>query len=414
MPTCRPTRCSCRSTASAGSSARLVESLRRLDYPAAKLDVRLLLEEDDEETRAALAGWPLPPHFRVVLVPPALPRTKPKALNYGLALAHGRLVCIFDAEDIPEPGQLRLAAATFAAHPDIACLQARLAMFNWRDNWLSRQFALEYAMLFDVLLPCLDRLDLPLPLGGTSNHFRAEVLEEVGGWDAFNVTEDADLGMRLRRFGHRCATLPVSTWEEAPNTLGQWLPQRTRWLKGWIQTYVVHMREPRRLRAELGPAGFLAFQLLVAGPVVSALAYPVFTALVVLHTLRGDLLLGSGWWPDLALRLLAGGNLVLFFLSVPALCLVALRRRRMPGMIFEIITSPFCWFLVSAAAYRALWQYATDPFTWEKTEHGRDRSSAPVPLKGRGSRRGCPSRHEDGGAGERAAAQPVEREVRLR
>ena len=95
-------------------------------------------------------------------------------------------------------------------------MQARLAIDNASDGWLSRHFAAEYAGQFDVFLPALAKLRLPLPLGGTSNHFRADVLRKVGGWDPFNVTEDADLGMRLARFGYRTGVIGSTTWEEAP------------------------------------------------------------------------------------------------------------------------------------------------------------------------------------------------------
>ncbi|ESR26145.1 hypothetical protein N177_1004 [Lutibaculum baratangense AMV1] len=391
---------------------RLIVALSRLDYPRAKLDIKILVERDDAETRAEIGRQALPDHFEIVVVPPAEPRTKPKALNFGLTLRRGSLVCIFDAEDAPDPGQLRLAAATFAAHPEITCLQARLTMFNWRDNWLSRQFALEYAVLFELILPYLDRLALPLPLGGTSNHFQAEILERLGGWDAYNVTEDADLGIRLARGGHRCATIASTTWEEAPVTLEQWIPQRTRWLKGWMQTYVVHMRHPVRLLRELGLKRFLAFQLVIAGPGLSAVVHPASLAVVLLYTLRGDLLLGGEDWADVAFRWIAGGNLFAAYIASFILAAIALRRRPMGEMTLEIVTMPFYWLLVSAAALRALVQFFRAPFRWEKTEHGRDRSDGRLALPAEAPAVGGLG-HEHGGTGQFAPPQPVEGEVRL-
>ena len=215
--------------------AQLVSSLAGLAYPRCKLDIKLVVEADDHETRLALATHALPSHFEIVVVPPALPLTKPKALNYALAFARGSLLTVFDAEDIPEPGQLRLAAEAFAASaPDIVCLQARLAFYNADENWLTRQLAIEYAVLFDLQLPMLAALGCAFPLGGTSNHFRTAALHRVGRWDPHNVTEDADLGFRLARHGYRCRVIAASTHEEANVALGNWLNQRARWLKGFL------------------------------------------------------------------------------------------------------------------------------------------------------------------------------------
>jgi cellulose synthase/poly-beta-1,6-N-acetylglucosamine synthase-like glycosyltransferase len=215
---------------------QLVRSLAALRYPRHKLDIKLVVESEDHETRTALARCRLPPGFEVIVVPPALPLTKPKALNYALAFARGSLLTVFDAEDIPEPGQLRLAADIFAASgPEIACLQARLAFYNSHENWLARQFAIEYAVLFDLQLPMLSALSCAFPLGGTSNHFRTAALKRVGRWDPYNVTEDADLGFRLARHGYRCRAIAASTHEEANVALANWMQQRARWLKGFLR-----------------------------------------------------------------------------------------------------------------------------------------------------------------------------------
>ncbi len=235
----------------------LVAALEALDYPPAKLDIKLVLEEVDAETIAAANALHLPPHFEVMVVPDGAPRTKPRALNYALQFATGDYLVIYDAEDRPDPDQLRKAAGRFRDAPrEVVCLQARLTFDNASENWLSKQFAIEYASLFAGILPMLDAARLPLPLGGTSNHFRTGILRKIGAWDPHNVTEDADLGIRLYRrgFGPRC-WIPT-TYEEAACQPGNWLRQRTRWLKGWVQTYGVHMRQPFRLARELGVGGF--------------------------------------------------------------------------------------------------------------------------------------------------------------
>ena len=213
-----------------------------------------MVEEDDLETVAAakaLLDGDVP--FEIIEVPPGGPRTKPKAANYALAFARGEYLVVYDAEDRPERDQLKKAVATFRASPrQTACLQARLNFYNADHNWLTKMFALDYALWFDTLLPGLDRIGVPMPLGGTSNHFRTSVLRDIGGWDAFNVTEDADIGIRLSQLGYRVSMLDSNTFEEAPVTIGAWLKQRSRWLKGYMQTWLVHMRDPLALVRRTG------------------------------------------------------------------------------------------------------------------------------------------------------------------
>lgn len=349
----------------------LVHALRRLDWPAAKLDIKLILEAADRETVAAARALSLPGNVEIVVVPDVSPRTKPKALNYALPLSRGEYLVIYDAEDRPEPGQLRRAFDAFAAGPpNLATVQARLNIYNADDNWLTRQFTLEYSALFDGLLPTLDRLNLPIPLGGTSNHFRVSALKWLMAWDPFNVTEDADLGTRLARAGYRCQVIASTTYEEAPRRFGSWVCQRTRWLKGFVQTWLVHMRKPSALWRELGPRGFLAFQVMVGGTVLSALVHPWFYALLGYALFGGggflarpESLVGLPFWT------IAWFDLVTGYAAAMALAFLAARRRGLGRLSWEILLMPVYWLLISAAAYRALWQYMTAPFKWEKTEH---------------------------------------------
>ncbi len=262
----------------------LVEALDRIAWPKSKLEIKLVCEEDDFATLEALRALALPRNMEVVEAPVFGPRTKPKALAYAFPLVSGEFVALYDAEDHPHPMQLVHAWQKFeASAPDLACVQAPLEISNRGSGPVSLMFGFEYAALFRGLLPWLSRKRLLLPLGGTSNHFRRAVLEDVGGWDPYNVTEDADLGVRLARFGYRTETVPCPTYEAAPDTLGTWLLQRTRWFKGWMQTWLVHMRDPFRLARDLGFGSFLIAQILFAGMVVSALAHPflVLTAFVL-------------------------------------------------------------------------------------------------------------------------------------
>ncbi|MGZ9113356.1 MAG: glycosyltransferase family 2 protein, partial [Brevundimonas sp.] len=233
--------------------SQLIDRLSRLDYPADRLQGLLVLEAHDHDTIAAALATPQPDWLEVFVVPAGKPQTKPRALNCALAHATGDLLTVYDAEDEPDPLQLREAAARFAADPTgrLACLQAPLRIRrSWTSDaspFLDRQFAAEYASLFETALPGIARLGLPFPLGGTSNHFRTDVLSAVEGWDSWNVTEDADLGFRLWRQGWRLGVMSRPTWETPPGGLDNWLPQRTRWLKGYMQTWGVHTRQPWRL-----------------------------------------------------------------------------------------------------------------------------------------------------------------------
>ncbi len=349
----------------------LLSALQRLDWPAAKLDIKLILEAADRETVAAARALRLPGNVEIVVVPDVGPRTKPKALNYALPLARGEYLVIYDAEDRPEHDQLRRAFHAFSAGPpNLATVQARLNIYNIRDNWLTRQFTIEYSALFDGLLPTLDRLELPIPLGGTSNHFRVSALRWLMAWDPYNVTEDADLGTRLARAGYRCQVIASTTYEEAPRRFASWVCQRTRWLKGFVQTWLVHMRKPGALWRELGARGFLAFQVMVGGTVLSALVHPWFYAMVGYELFGGggflahpESLLGLPFWT------IAWFDLITGYLAAMALGLLALRRRGLGRLSWQILLMPAYWLLISAAAYRALWQFATAPFKWEKTDH---------------------------------------------
>jgi glycosyltransferase XagB len=355
--------------------ASLIAALKRIDYPPEKLDIKLVLEEDDIETRAAVARIGVGAPFEIIAPSQSGPRTKPKALASALPFARGSFVVVFDAEDEPEPDQLRKAVAAFAGGPpELACVQARLAIDNASDGWLSRHFAAEYAGQFDVFLPALANLRLPLPLGGTSNHFRADVLRKVGGWDPFNVTEDADLGMRLARFGYQTGVIGSTTWEEAPVALAQWLRQRTRWFKGWLQTWIVHMRHPMRLRRELGWRGFAALQLLIGGTVLSALVHPFFFLLVVGHIGTGELFEFGRAGEEQIRKTLALATLLIGYFGAVWFGVIGLARRRMLNHSWVLATVPLYWLLLSLAAWRALYQFVKDPHLWEKTEHGLARS----------------------------------------
>ncbi|MCW6508008.1 glycosyltransferase [Lichenifustis flavocetrariae] len=349
---------------------RLTAALSRLDYPRSKLDILLMIEADDRSTLAALERLDLPACYRIVMAPDGRPRTKPRALNVALQFARGRFLVVYDAEDEPEPNQLRVALAGFRASPDVACLQARLAIDNIADSWLTRMFALEYAALFHVVNPGLAALGLPIPLGGTSNHFRADVLRRVNGWDAWNVTEDIDLGIRLARLGHRVATIPSNTFEEAPHRLDAWLAQRRRWQKGWMVTLATHSRAPLRTWEELGLWGGLAAWGMLFGTIASCLLGPFCASVVALRFWSGDLLHprthADVAWSTLSCFLVATG-----IVSAVWPILRGLRRRGLIRLCPWLLALPIFLLLLSLAAWQALFEVGGRPYFWAKTEHGQ-------------------------------------------
>jgi cellulose synthase/poly-beta-1,6-N-acetylglucosamine synthase-like glycosyltransferase len=362
----------------AKSVASLMQAIDAFDYPKEKLQVILALEPDDLATRAAIARLgPMPP-VQVLIASAMKPKTKPKALNCALPFARGSFTAVFDAEDRPDPGQLRAALDAFRSQgADVACAQASLCIHN-QESWLSRTFAAEYAGQFDVFLPGLAAMRMPLPLGGSSNHFRTAVLREVGGWDAWNVTEDADLGFRLARFGYRSVTFDSTTSEEAPIRFKAWLGQRSRWMKGWMQTWGVHMREPGRLWRQAGPRGFLTLNIIVGGNVLTALAYPVLVIELAAYLLANITGGGSGLFFTGSLAPLHVATITAGFASTVLIGLMGLSRRGRLRSGWVLALTPVYWGCLTIAAWRALWELWRDPYRWEKTEHGLTQSRPPA------------------------------------
>lgn len=347
----------------------ITAALRGMDYPLSKLDIKLVLEEGDHETIEKAKSLGLAGMFEIIRVPPSHPKTKPKACNYALAFARGDLLTIYDAEDQPEPDQLKKAVIAFKkAPPRTAVIQARLNYFNANQNWLTRMFTLEYSLWFDFYLPALEALNIPIPLGGTSNHFDMHVLRSVQAWDPYNVTEDADLGLRFTQLRYHVGVVNSTTFEEANSRLGNWIRQRSRWIKGYMQTYLVHMRHPVHLYKTLGTVGFWGFQFFIGGAVLSYLLAPLLFAMFIFWVFTKSYLLNVIFPPLLMyislFNLVIGNGLLIYLL------MISVFKRRLYRLIPYALTAPAYWLLQSVAAYKGLWQLIHNPFYWEKTTHG--------------------------------------------
>ena len=379
----------------------IVASLGRLTYPRDRLDIKLLLEADDDITIAAVERLSLSDEFDVVFVPPGLPRTKPRACNHGLLRARGELAVIFDAEDRPEADQLLKVVHAFRSVDDsVACIQAKLNYYNPRENFLTKCFALEYTAWFDLVLPGIQYLNGPIPLGGTSNHFRTDVLRKFDGWDPYNVTEDCDLGVRLATGGYRTLLIDSTTWEEANTQVGNWIRQRSRWVKGYMQTCLVHTKRAFNLVRTMGIRRALLFHLCITSvplqQLVNLVCWPVtllFGALLLMDWWGGRdpwlVLAGSRDEYRIAWKMLylevgetpawAAFSVVGFIGSVCMLLanclfvlvnLLASRRRNLKDLWLPALLSPFYWTLGSLAAWKGAIQLIFRPHYWEKTVHG--------------------------------------------
>jgi cellulose synthase/poly-beta-1,6-N-acetylglucosamine synthase-like glycosyltransferase len=356
---------------------KLIWNLQSIDYPRHKLDIKLLIEEEDDKTFNAVKNLDFPAIFEVIVVPFHMPKTKPKACNYGLHFARGKYLTIYDAEDIPDTDQLKKVVSLFGKLPEeYICVQSALNYFNRNENFLTRMFTLEYSYWFDYMLPGLDTLDIPIPLGGTSNHFKLEELVELGAWDPFNVTEDADLGVRAYAKGYKIAIINSTTYEEANNEPFNWIRQRSRWIKGYMQTYLVHMRDPVGLWKEIGWKGFLGFNFFIGATPVTFLVYPLLLAFFICYVVF-DLSSIRTLFPDWVLFMsifnLMVGNILMIYINM-----IAVFKRRYYELILFAIANPIYWLMHSIAAYKGLYQLVVKPFYWEKTNHGLSKVNSPT------------------------------------
>lgn len=343
---------------------QFVSAINQLDYPKNKLQVLIILEEDDTAAIEKVRHFTLPSFFEIVVVPHSLPKTKPKALNFALRKACGEYCVIYDAEDIPEPAQLKKAVIAFAkAQPKTVCIQAKLNFYNPHQNVMTRVFTAEYSVWFDLILTGMQSINAPIPLGGTSNHFKTAMVRRLKGWDSFNVTEDCDLGMRLVKNGFRTAIVDSTTFEEANSHIFNWFSQRTRWIKGYLQTYLVHTRTITKLP--------ISFQLIVGGKVFSMLINPVMWAITITYfafrSTAGRFIESFFPAPVLYMGVMSfifGNFLYLYYY------MIGCAKREQYSLIKYAFLTPFYWLMMSIAAWRALIEIVRHPHYWDKTKHG--------------------------------------------
>ncbi|HEX9721795.1 MAG TPA: glycosyltransferase family 2 protein [Candidatus Paceibacterota bacterium] len=348
---------------------QIKQAMEAIDYPSEKLEILITLEEYDAETRKAIEQANFPDHVRLIQLPNVSPKTKPKALNVAFSQVQGEFIVIYDAEIIPDPDQLKKAVLAFRAYPNIACLQTRLDHYNTEQNLLTRLFNIEFNFYYDLFLPGLQKFGFPLPLSGHSTHFRVEALRKVQAWDPYNVAEDCDMGIALCRMGYRTGVLDSQSKEEAVTSLSAWMRQRTRWMKGFLQSSVVHLRDPIALKKDLGGwKNFVAFLFIVPGNVALNFFNLFYWALLltwfITHSLFVQELFAG---PVLSISTISfiGGNMLFIYFNA-----IASFKRRKYGLVKYALLSPLYWLLLAFATGRAVVQLVYSPYQWEKTTHG--------------------------------------------
>lgn len=354
---------------------QLIKALTQMDYPQEKLDIKLVIEEDDEETLQAINAYQPPQNVDTIIVPSAtdvsVVKTKARACNYAIPYCAGEYIALYDAEDVPDRLQLKKAVAEFTnPETDISCVQAKLNFYNAHQNLLTKMFDMEYRIWFKLFLPGLHLLQSPIPLGGTSNHFRKDVLEKLGGWDAYNVTEDADLGIRLFLQGYKVGLLDSNTPEECPSRLGSWVKQRSRWIKGHLITFLVHARNPIRLLQGLGFKNFFILVLFIFFPIMSFLLYPILWGIFFADLLQVEVygLDGVLFSPEIKTALMTAlivPNIIYILLAM----VISIKDKRYSDIPYTIL-QPLYWFSHSIAAYYAVYEAIFRPHHWHKTAHG--------------------------------------------
>lgn len=361
-----------------GVIRQIVKAMTAIDYPVSKLDIIITLEEYDTPTIEAIKRVKLPRHMRTLILPNVQPKTKPKALNVAFLQTKGEFLVIYDAEIIPDPDQLKKAVLAFRKFPSIGCLQTRLDHYNARQNWITRLFNAEFSFYYDLLLPGLQKIGSPLPLSGHSTHFRRELLERIGAWDPYNVTEDCDIGIRLYRIGYKTGVLNSLSREEATTTLSSWIMQRTRWMKGFMQTSIVHLRHPVRFKREIGGwKNLLVFLLMVPFMVLAnVLNLFLWVLLTVWFSTHSPYI--QALFPGVILYVsvvsFVVGNFIFLYLNA-----IGSYKRGRYDLVKYSLLSPLYWLMLSTATVRAMVQMVTKPHHWEKTKHGTHLTALTLP-----------------------------------
>lgn len=337
-----------------GTLKKLITGIKNLNYPKEKLDVKILLEETDLQTIENLQQ--ISHTFEVLKIPNAFPTTKPKACNFGLYFAKGEYVVIYDAEDIPHPNQLLTALSKFSsASKNIMCVQSLLNVYNHSKNLISICFSLEYLVWFNCFLPAFLKCGMWIPLGGTSNHFKTKELLKIGGWDAYNVTEDAELGIRIAKNGYKTDIIYSYTLEESTITIKDFILQRSRWLKGFLITFLINILDFKStLKLDFLNILQIIFSLGMAFFGFFSIPLIIFFSFFIT--------------PNELLISLYSTNLICGILYL-MICYIVGLREKFTNYNKAFYFLPLYFALHICASIVAFWDFFKSPFHWRKTRH---------------------------------------------
>lgn len=348
-----------------------ITSLTSLNFDSDNLNIIYALEEEDKQSLLHFQGLCdiIPEQMIYITIPKTLPKTKPKASNYALSFCFGEFVVIYDAEDIPDPDQLIKSVKQFKQESEnTACLQAKLNYYNHSENLLTKLFSIEYGLWFNYLVCGLATKNSFIPLGGTSNHFKLEILKKIGKWDAFNVTEDADIGARLSFLGYRVGWLDSLTLEESPIGISNWLKQRARWIKGYLQTLFVHSLNHSTIFSKSNTWKLIELHFYVGFSALTFLMLPINFLLIAFSSF-----LSNASSISFIAYFISYGSLALTTISFFIGQVIYFQSQNKKITICDIIISfifPIYFILHSIAAYLALYQLITKPIAWNRTKHG--------------------------------------------
>lgn len=352
----------------------LLDSINNLDYPKDKFDIKFVVDEEDIKTIEAGKELLKKFNFDLIIVPDYRIKSKPLSCNYALKFIKGEYITIYDAEDRPEKYQLKKAIQKFKElGNDYVCLQASLHFYNKYKNFLTYCFSIEYSMWFDFTIRSIDKFGSFFPLGGTSNHFKAKKLLELGKWDGFNVTEDAELGVRIARAGYKVSYLNSITEEECPITIHAWIKQRTRWIKGFMQTFCEYMffKKPICIKSTINfkPIRKLKFFDIITFNLFIMMSFFFFITMMVIFL---NLDIATNIKDFKLLIIMSYINIFSFLIMTYMSFIIIIVKNKIKFNVFYLILFPFYWILHYIAGVRACYYLIVKPFYWAKTKHGID------------------------------------------
>lgn len=337
-----------------------IKAIKNLDYDKALMQVLVVVERTDLLTLETLSKINLPDYFELITIPSMPPFTKGRALLHAIDRVKGRYLTIFDAESRPEAAQMKKAAFYLMNSKEEVCCQAKIRISNKSQNWITRNFATEYFEWFEFHLNKLSDKNLPFGLGGNSFYISTECLRKAGAWDAYNVTEDVDLSVRLIKQGVKLKILDSYTDESCPDSSTNWINQRTRWNKGLFITQLVHLKKSF-FNPHFSTRGWFSFWLrMFCGTLLPF--YNIYITLYIATSFRNS-------YNSLFSKILWGLFAVNLLLSLYVNHINYKKLGIRQSIVVSFLDVVKYLILNIFAGFTAFWEYFRAPMKWNKTVH---------------------------------------------